>query len=115
MVVEIRKAKITKAIFNQILAPSLPDLVRNEELEVLGWVFDKTRYILLQDTGKQAVYRLPIISDMKVDFRRPDHVDFKSKGYSVAVQLSGLEECNRWITRIHEIQSEARVKGQIFI
>ncbi|TJY63805.1 hypothetical protein FAZ19_16185 [Sphingobacterium alkalisoli] len=112
---ELRKVKITKSIFNQLLAPGLASLLRDDQYEVLGWVFDRIRYILIYDQETKALYRLPLIKDMKIEQQRPQIVNFNIKGYASSVQLSGYNESNRWITRVHEIQTEARVKGQIFI
>lgn len=115
MVVELRKLKITKGIFQQLLSPVLASLLTNESLEVIGWVHYNGRYVLLYDTENKSLFRMSLIGDMKIEQRNPRIVNFMTRGYVTSVQLSGYNESNRWITRVHEIQTEAKVKGQIFI
>lgn len=112
MVVELKKVKITKSIFDQLLSPLLNDL---SKYEVLGWVFHKARYILLYDPDSKSLFRMPVITDMKIEQQRPWIVNFMQKGYAASVKLSGYHESNQWITKVHEVQVEARIKGQVFI
>ncbi|MBE8712558.1 hypothetical protein [Sphingobacterium hungaricum] len=114
MVVELKKVKITKSIFNQLLSPGLStDTLRKHQ--VLGWVFDKSRYILLYHPDTNSLSKFPLISNMKIDERKPNQVSFMIKGMASSVQLSGYSDSINWIVLINEIQTKAKIEGQLYI
>lgn len=114
MIVELRKVKITKSIFNQLLKPIFQDL-KKQDYQVLGWVFEKTRFILLYFPETNSLKKMPFISDLNIDERRPRTVSFKMQGFISLVDLSSYTEAKDWIAMINELQSTAKIKGQIFI
>lgn len=115
MIVELRKVKINKSIFNQLFKPSFPELLKENCYEVLGWAYDKNRYILLYFNETNSLNKMPFLSEMKIDERRPNVVYFKLLGYAGLVELPSYSDSIKWIAKLNEIQSEARIKGQIFI
>ncbi len=115
MIVELKKIKITKSIFEQLLGPALTDVSSIDKYQVLGWVYHKGRYILLYDPESKSLCRMPLISGMKIEQQRPQAVNFMQKGYACCVKLSSYNESKQWIAKIHEVQAEARLKGQAFI
>lgn len=114
MIVELKKVKITKSIFNQLVSPAL-SLQGLNSVQVLGWVFDKNRFILLYNPETNALSRLSTISNMKIDYIKPNIVNFSVRGMTSNVQLAGMSDAHSWIARINEINSLARIDGQLFI
>lgn len=68
MIVELKKVKITKSIFNQLLSPQLHALCRNTDYKILGWIYEKgKKYILLYRTDDNSLHKLLPITNMVVD------------------------------------------------
>ena len=115
MIVELKQVKITRSIFNQLLYPFFPDLLKDQNFKVLGWVFNKSRYILLYYPESNSLKRVPIISDLKIDETKPTRVYFKIHGQLKFVEMGGYSEAINWITKINTIDLEAKAAGQLFI
>lgn len=112
MIVELKQVKITRSIFNQLLYPFFPDLLKDQNFKVLGWVFNNSRYILLYYPESNSLKRVPVISDLKIDETKPTRVYFKIHGQLKFVEMGGYSEAINWITKINTIDLEAKVAGQ---
>ncbi|WP_312190248.1 hypothetical protein, partial [Sphingobacterium sp.] len=75
MLVEIKKVKITKSIFNQIRKIDLSILNSDRDLEEniisLGWIFADHKYVLLQNKGTKDLYKWLVMQTICIDESDP--------------------------------------------
>lgn len=112
MIVELKKVKITKSIFNQLTGPLL-DI--NSNYEVLGWVFDKGKYILLYNKETNSLSKMRTFINLRIDLEIPNQALFTISGLNTFKLFASSKEALNWCAKINIIQTEANLKGQLYI
>lgn len=112
MVVELKKVKITKSIFNQLTGPLLDT---DSNYEVLGWVFDKGKYILLYNKETNSLAKMRTFSNLRIDPDKPNQALFTISGLNTLKPFPTSQDAMKWCAQINIIQTEANLKGQLYI
>ncbi|MBB2951993.1 hypothetical protein [Sphingobacterium sp. JUb56] len=112
MVVELKKVKITKSIFNQLTGPLLDT---DSKYEVLGWVFDKGKYILLYNKETNSLAKMRTFSNLSIDPKMPNCALIAVNGLNKLKSFPTGQDALNWCAKINIIQTEANLKGQLYI
>jgi len=112
MIVEIKKVKITKSILTQLTPPMLNNIA---QYEVLGWVFDKSKFILLYNNEGKSLYKMRVLMNIRIDSDKPNQVSYSINGLSSFKLFQSNQEALNWCALIHTIQSQAKIQGQLYI
>ena len=119
MLVEIKKVKITKSIFNQIRKIDLAILNSNQYLEEniisLGWVFADHKYVLLQNKENKDLYKWLVMQTICIDHDDPKRIDYSTSGRFGSRRFLSEQEATNFFRTVLAIQKDAKVKGQLFI
>lgn len=124
MEVVLKKAKITKSIFKQIVRPSVNKMIT---YDVLGWVVDKYKYILFYEPNENKLAKFYYFIDVEL-FEEKKKISGEYKTiYSARIimpnRLQNLyvndsedrSEVEKLIEELKNIKEEANKSGQIFI
>lgn len=113
MTVEIRTLKLSRSLFNQLVAPDLRTS-QPEDYEVLGWVFIKERFIVVHDKRSNVLNRIrPVI----ITGKSPDGctVMYKAGKLAGSLRFQNFLEADRWMAMMRRFMAESIEKGQIFL
>ena len=112
MIVELKKVKITKSILSQLTSPLFNEIGK---YEVLGWVFHKSKYILLYNKETKTLSKMRVLFGLRVDSQKPNQVIYTQNGLSSFKAFHSNQEALNWCALINTIQSQAIIQGQLFI
>lgn len=112
MIVELKKVKITKSILSQLTSPMFKDI---SNYEVLGWVFDKSKYILLYNKETKTLSKMRVLFGLRIDSHKPNQVLYTQNGLASFKAFHSNQEALNWCALINTIQSQAIIQGQLFI
>lgn len=112
MIVELKKVKITRSILSQLTSPVLTEM---QNYEVLGWVFDKSKFILLYNRQTQSLSKMRVFFNLRIDNDKASQVLFTINGMASFKAFPSYSEALNWCTLINTIQSQAKIQGQLFI
>lgn len=119
MLVEIKKVKITKSIFNQIRKIDLAILNSDRDLEEnilsLGWVFADQKYVLLQNKETKDLYKWLVMQTICIDQDDPKRIDYASSGRFGSRRFMSEQEATNFFKTVLSLQKDAKEKGQLFI
>jgi len=112
MIVELKKVKITKSILSQLTSPLFNEIAK---YEVLGWVFDKSKYILLYNKETKTLSKMRVLFSLRIDSQKPNQVLYMRNGLASFKAFQSNQEALNWCALINTIQSQAIIQGQLFI
>lgn len=112
MIVEIRKVKITRSVFNQLVSPSFENI---GDYEVLGWVYEKGKFILLHCKQRGSLCKMRVLSNLRIDPDKASQVLFSLNGMASCKSFQTQDDALRWCSITNTIHSEAKLRGQLYI
>lgn len=112
MIVQLKKVKITKSIFNQLLSFNPLQL---ENYTVLGWVFIEGKFVLLQHKEDQTLVRWKFVQDLVISSGNTKEVLFSVGGKKSFKKFLFDQDAIDYCRVVHMIQTEAKIKGQLYI
>jgi len=119
MLIEIKKVKITKAIFNQVPTLDLAILNHDRDLEEnivsLGWVFANQKYALLQNKDTKDLYKWLVMQTICIDQSDPKRIDYSISGRYGSRRFMFEQEATNFFRTVLALQKDAKAKGQLFI
>ena len=112
MIVELKKVKITKSILSQLTSPIYNEI---SKYEVLGWVFEKSKFILLYNKDSNSLSKMRWLLNIRIDNNKPNQVLFSANGMASFKSFPTYKQALDWCALIYTIQSQAIIQGQLFI
>ncbi len=112
MIVELKKLKITKSIFSQLMSLNA---LQFENYTVLGWVFVQGRNVILQHKEDKTLVKWKIVQDLKIAEDDPKRVYCNINGKAWTRRFLFTQDATDYCRAVNIIQTEARLNGQIFI
>lgn len=110
--VEIKKTKFTRAIYKQIVMAEISNLEYINRLEVIGWIYDKSRFVILLDKANGVMYKMGWYSDIHYAQGVIFLIENKArKHFRARFADEAKDVCHSLIV----LMNDARNKGQIFI
>lgn len=115
-VVKVRSLKLSRSFINQTTFLDLTHLEDMSHLEVLGWVYVKEKFILLQDNFNYTFYKVKPIQIKGMQATEYGcSVSFTLQGSMRYLGFTHIITAQRFIDRIKSIMAQSIEKGQIYI
>lgn len=119
MLVEIKKVKITKSIFNQVPTLDLAILNSDRDLEEnvrpLGWIFSNQKYVLLQNKDTKDLYKWLVMQTICIDQGDPKRINYSISGRYGTRRFMFEQDATNFFRAVISFQQQAKEKGQLFI